>query len=136
MNKKFERILLLITLSGVLLNSCYGSGFSPWGNDASLIVQWTINGGEANEDTCINAEADKVRMSINSVQKPWYDSRLEWSCWQGEWNSLDSCFSEGEYWIQLELLDYNRNLITKTRWEKKTFEKGENSLKMDFYIER
>jgi hypothetical protein len=115
--------------------ACYG-GFDPWGGDSSLVVTWTIDGQDPKStDACGAAGAATVRMSINTTREPWYDSQLEWECPHGQWDSLDTRFAEGEYWLQLELLDSHRSIIATTPWERMPLVRGSNSYAANFHLE-
>jgi hypothetical protein len=115
--------------------ACYGGGFDPWGDDSSLVVAWTIDGQDPSTEICDAAGAATVRMSINTTQEPWYDNQLEWECPRGQWDSLDTRFAEGEYWLQLELLDSHRSIIVTTPWERKLLVRGSNSYTANFHLE-
>jgi len=114
--------------------ACYNGGFDPWGEEASLSLTWAINDAPADADACEAAGAATVRMSINTSREPWYDNMLEWNCSRG-WVVLDTLFAVGDYYLQWELLDANRQILKTTPWVRMLLVRGENSYDVDFYTD-
>ena len=89
--------------------------FSPWGDDATVVLSWTIGAEPADEEACSGAGATRVRMAINRDPVDWFDDRLEWNCADGG-AYLDTMFRTGMFYMRWDLLDAGGEVISSTDW--------------------
>ncbi len=102
-------------------------GFSPWGDDATVVLTWTIDGIAADEASCTSLGGDQVRMSINREPVDWFDSRLQWDCEDGG-AYMDSMFRTGDFHVRWDLLDASGEPLASTQWVSVQLADGENAL--------
>lgn len=101
--------LLLLAAAGCTQN------FSPWGDDATLVLSWTIEDQPADPTSCSEARGSRVRMAINREPSDWFDDRLEWNCADGG-VYLDSMFRTGMFYMRWDLLDVDGEVLSSTDW--------------------
>ena len=89
--------------------------FSPWGDDATLVLSWSIDAQPADEVVCTEAGAARVRMAINRHPVDWFDDRLEWNCADGG-VYIDTMFRTGTFYMRWDLLDAGGEVISSTDW--------------------
>jgi hypothetical protein len=105
---------LKAALVAVALAGCTQS-FSPWGDEATLVLSWTVDGVPADGASCEAAGAARVRMAINREPVDWFDDRLEWSCADGG-AYLESMFRTGSFYMRWDLLDAAGEVVSSTGW--------------------
>jgi len=98
----------------VLAGAC-SQGFSPWGDEATIVLSWSIDGAAADPTLCTAVGGERVRMSVNSEPVDWFDDRLEWNCADGG-ATLDSMFRTGQFHMRWDLVDGDGEVISRTDW--------------------
>ncbi len=102
----FVAAAVVLTLGGCTLS------VDPTGSDATLRVQWSINGHAADAFWCEQAGIAQVRMNVNSgIVSP----ALTWSCAAGGYDSgTTNVLRAGEYSVYFEGVDSQGRVVAST----------------------